>query len=202
MHRFSQQEMSERASLYALGALSQWEARAFEEHLAEGCAECTAELQSFEETTRALAWAAPEHEPPASVRASLLSMVAEEREGASSKTMSREESPSLITLRADEGEWYKLGPGIKAKPLFTDPQTGMVTTLLKMKPGTSIPLHSHSGIEQCYIIEGDFHAANQQLGPGDFHVAPVGSTHDAVHTTNGALVLIVAPASYEALEQH
>ena len=201
MHRFSQQEMSERASLYALGALSQWEARAFEEHLAEGCKECAAELQSFEEATRSLALAVPEQEPPPRVRASLLSMVVEEKEKASSTAASREERPSLITLRADEGQWYKIGPGIKAKPLFTDPQTGMVTTLLKMKPGASIPLHSHAGIEQCYVIEGDFHAANQQLGPGDFHVAQAGSTHETVYTMNGALVLIVAPASYEALEQ-
>lgn len=202
MHRFSQQEMTERASLYALGALSQWEARAFEEHLTEGCRECAAELQSFEETARVLAWAAPEQEPPASVRASLLSMIAEERRQEESATASRKEQPSLITLRADEGRWHTLGPGIKTKPLFTDPQTGMVTTLLKMKPGASIPLHSHRGIEQCYVIEGDFHAADQHLGPGDFHVAQAGSTHDTVYTTNGALVLIVAPPSYDVLEQH
>lgn len=209
MHRFSQQEMTEWASLYALGALSQWEARAFEEHLAEGCAECAAELESFAGTANALALAAPEQSPPAHLRSRLLSMVSQEMEGASSEKEGASSAarpaaglPSLMTLRADEGQWYKAGRGIMVKQLFTDPQTGMVTTLVRMKPGASIPLHSHSGVEQCYVIEGDFHAAEQELGPGDFHVAQAGSTHEPVYTRDGALVLIVAPAHYEPLELH
>jgi anti-sigma factor ChrR (cupin superfamily) len=201
MHRFSQQEMTERASLYALGALSQWEAREFEEHLAEGCETCAAELRSFEEAARAIALSAPETEPPARVRDRLMSLVAEEAR-TESKASRKADAPPLITLRAHEGEWVKVGGGIKIKHLFTDPQTGMVTTLVKMKPGAQIPLHRHSGIEQCYVIEGDFHAANQELGAGDFHVAPAGSTHEPVYTKGGALVLIVAPPGYEPLAQH
>jgi len=41
-------EGQETAALYALGALSQHEARAFDEHLKEGCAACYAELEEFE----------------------------------------------------------------------------------------------------------------------------------------------------------
>lgn len=202
MHRFSQQEMTERASLYALGALSQWEARDFEEHLAEGCEACAAELRSFEEAARSIGLGAPEVAPPARLRDRLMSMIAEEEHAQTKASLKAEPSPPLITLRADEGEWIKVGPGIRAKHLFTDPQTGLVTTLLKMKPGAQIPLHRHKGIEQCYVIEGDFHAANQELGAGDFHVAPAGSTHEPVYTRGGALVLIVAPPGYEPLEQH
>lgn len=201
MHRFSQQEMTERASLYALGALSQWEAREFEEHLAEGCEMCAAELRSFEETARSIALSAPEAEPPARMRDRLMSMIAEDAHTHTEASGEAEPAP-LITLRADEGEWVRVGGGIKVKHLFTDPQTGMVTTLVKMKPGASIPMHRHSGIEQCYVIEGDFHAAHQELGAGDFHVAPAGSTHEPVYTKGGALVLIVAPPGYEPLAEH
>jgi putative transcriptional regulator len=199
MHRFSQQEMMETASLYALGALSQWEVRAFEEHLAEGCQECAAELQSFEETTRALAFAAPEAQPPTGVKERLLSLVAEEDGHAHAPALPQAPA-QLLTLRASEGEWHEAGKGILVKPLFTDPHSRMVTTLVKMEPGTRIPLHRHNGVEQCYVITGDFHADNQQLGAGDFHVAHAGSVHEPVFTVEGALVLIIAQEGYEVVE--
>lgn len=201
MHRFSDEEMTERASLYALGALSMWEARAFEEHLAEGCDDCAAELQSFEEVTCALGLEADEANPPARVREKLLSLVSEEVPTPAT-TLRAVPPAQLITLRADEGEWYEVGKGIMVKQLFFDPQSGMVTSLFKMQPGTRIPLHRHKGIEQCYVVEGDFHADNQRLGAGDFHVAPAGSTHEPVYTVGGALLLIVAPQDYDVLEHH
>ncbi|HEX8174317.1 MAG TPA: cupin domain-containing protein [Pyrinomonadaceae bacterium] len=197
MHRFSDEEMRERASLYALGSLSQWEARAFEEHLSEGCESCATELESFEAVTDLLALGAMEAEPPAHARSRLLSLAA--LEGARTRPAGVPESPSqmLLTLRADEGQWHEVAKGISIKHLFTDPQNGMVTTLVSMKPGTRIPLHRHRGIEQCYVIEGDFHAANQKLGPGDFHCAQAGSVHEPVYTMEGALVLIIAPQDYD-----
>jgi predicted ChrR family anti-sigma factor len=197
MHCDSQQGMTEMASLYAIGALSQWEARAFEEHLAEGCEHCAAELQGFEAVTGSIALATPEAEPPARVRANLLSLVSEEKRAATPDTPGAPPSQMFTTLRADEGSWYEAGKGISIKHLFTDPQSGMVTTLVKMKPGTRIPLHHHRGIEQCYVIEGDFHADNKELGPGDFHCAQAGSVHEPVYTVKGALVLIIAPQDYE-----
>lgn len=201
MHRFSDEEMTERASLYALGALSLWEARAFEEHLDEGCERCASELQSFEEVTCALGLVASEQEPPARVREKLLAFVAEEEESRMPSTPLRAVPPQpLITLRADEGEWHEIGKGVMVKRLFVDPQNGTVTSLFKMQPGTRIPLHNHRGIEQCYIVEGDFHADDQSLGAGDFHVALAGSTHKPVYTVGGALLLIVAPPDYDMIE--
>ena len=203
MHRFSEEEMTERASLYALGALSLLEARAFEEHLSEGCERCAAELRGFEEVAVALGQAVPEQEPPAHLRARLLTLVAkEEARTHSAASTGPSTTPPLITLRADEGEWYGAGKGIQIKKLFVDRQNGTVTSLVKMEPGARIPLHRHNGIEQCYVIEGDFHADNQSLGPGDFHCALAGSVHSPVFTVNGALVLIVANEGYQVLERH
>lgn len=199
MHRFSDEEMMERASLYALGALSQWEARAFEEHLSEGCKQCEAELQGFEAVTESLALGAAEAEPPRDTRSQLLSLVAEDGKRSRPLPASVDASQLLLTLRADEGRWQEAAKGISIKHLFTDPQSGMVTTLVRMKPGTRIPTHRHKGIEQCYVIEGDFHAANQELGPGDFHCAQAGSVHEPVYTVEGALVLIIAPQDYDGL---
>jgi anti-sigma-K factor RskA len=51
-HERSTEEIRETAALYALGSLTQHEARSFESHLQEGCFVCTAEFRRF---TRAVA---------------------------------------------------------------------------------------------------------------------------------------------------
>ena len=71
-HELDAEEYQEKAALYALGALSQHEARAFERHLAEGCSFCESELLQFEEVTGALSFDAPAVPPPAYLRDVLL----------------------------------------------------------------------------------------------------------------------------------
>jgi anti-sigma-K factor RskA len=58
-------QVQETAALYALGALSQQEARAFDLHLKEGCEICSAELTEFEEVASYLGTAAQSVSPPA-----------------------------------------------------------------------------------------------------------------------------------------
>jgi len=201
MHRFSDDEIRERASLYALGALSQHEARAFEEHLT-GCAVCATELEGFAYVVSALAFGVTDAMPSERVRAELSSLVKAEARPALAEQGVAEASPSLMTLRADEGEWHEVSEGLHVKRLFVDPNSGLVTTLVKMSPGAGLPLHRHRGIEQCYVIEGEARAAGQSLGPGDFQCAPKDSIHEPVYTETGALLLIIAPESYDVLEYH
>jgi anti-sigma-K factor RskA len=68
MNHHIAEEMEERAALYALGALTQQEARAFEEHLADDCAACLEELRSFETVVGLIGLSAPEATPPGRVR--------------------------------------------------------------------------------------------------------------------------------------
>ena len=74
-HELDAEEYQEKAALYALGALSQHEARAFERHLAEGCSSCEAELIQFEEVTGALSFDAPAVPPPAYLREVLIDRI-------------------------------------------------------------------------------------------------------------------------------
>jgi anti-sigma-K factor RskA len=76
-HELDTEEYQEKAALYALGALSQHEARAFERHLAEGCSACESELMQFEKVagTLGLGEAA---DPPAYLRDMLLSRIERE----------------------------------------------------------------------------------------------------------------------------
>ena len=61
-------ERQETAALYALGTLSQHEARVFEAHLRDGCEVCNAELAEFETIVGVLGEAADPAAPPAYLR--------------------------------------------------------------------------------------------------------------------------------------
>jgi anti-sigma-K factor RskA len=67
-HERATEETQERAALFALGSLSQHEARAFEEHLREGCPVCAADLRQQEDVVGALALAVAPAAPPAFLR--------------------------------------------------------------------------------------------------------------------------------------
>ena len=86
-HELDAEEYQEKAALYALGALSQHEARAFERHLTEGCSSCEAELIQFEEVTGALSLDAPAVPPPAYLRDVLIARI--DKEARTTGTSSR-----------------------------------------------------------------------------------------------------------------
>jgi anti-sigma-K factor RskA len=67
-HDVPTEESQEAAALYALGALSQHEARAFEIHLRQGCETCERELREFTGVVDALSASVPEAAPPAYLR--------------------------------------------------------------------------------------------------------------------------------------
>ncbi|HEU4387512.1 MAG TPA: hypothetical protein VFV34_06925, partial [Blastocatellia bacterium] len=74
-HKEPIEETQERASLYALGALSQLEARSFERHLSEGCPVCEKELAQFESTVGLLSLSASPVEPAPRVKDALLQRI-------------------------------------------------------------------------------------------------------------------------------
>src|SRR5438128_5865842 len=101
MNHIVNEEIEGLAPLYALGTLTQHEARAFEEHLAEGCAACRDELEDFEAVVGLLGVGALEAEPPESVRENLLdSLVKDDKRAAESSTP----QVASLTIRAGEGE--------------------------------------------------------------------------------------------------
>src|SRR5215471_6162009 len=77
-HKLATDEIREQAALYALGALSQIEARAFENHLADGCEVCQAEVSGFDGVVGELGLAAPPASPSAHLRDQLMARIAKE----------------------------------------------------------------------------------------------------------------------------
>ncbi|MCI0488540.1 MAG: anti-sigma factor [Blastocatellia bacterium] len=72
------EQEQEKAALYALGALSQHEARAFEHHLRDGCRVCEVELIEFEKVVGELGYASPAAMPPPYLRDLLTSRIERE----------------------------------------------------------------------------------------------------------------------------
>jgi len=198
--RLAAHEMTDVAALYALGSLSQHEARSFEAHLAEGCDICQAELESFEQTVRAVAFSAAEAEPPARVRAELLATVSKSVPEKSVESVPVASLGQFVSILASEGKWRELGEGVLLKNLHVDRTTGIATSLVRMLPGAALPCHQHIGVEQVFVLEGDCSIAGQTLMPGDFHRAEAGSIHETTYTVEGTLFLLIAPERYEVLE--
>ncbi|HVF89125.1 MAG TPA: anti-sigma factor [Blastocatellia bacterium] len=67
-HQEVTEETREKAALYALGAMSQHEARAFEAHLQEGCEVCLGDFSEFGDVVSVLSTGVPEEAPPAYLR--------------------------------------------------------------------------------------------------------------------------------------
>ena len=197
-------EVVERAALYALGALTQIEAQAFEDHLADGCEVCRGELDEYHFAVEALAVATPDAEPSPALRERLLASIAGAQDGeAEAETTTRPSPPDaqpFVSMRAGEDGWEQWGEGILYKPLFVDEASGLMTSIVRMSPGTGLPRHQHLGVEQFLILEGDCSVHGERLGPGDYHRALGGSIHETTYTEHGTTFLLVAPKEYRILE--
>lgn len=81
-------------------------------------------------------------------------------------------------------------PGVETKTLMVDKATGLLTVLLRMEPGTSLPDHEHVLIEQTYVLEGRLVDEECEVGPHQFVWRPAGSRH-AAHCPDGGLMIAV-----------
>ena len=97
-------------------------------------------------------------------------------------------------VRPAEMEWKQTRfAGCEIKVLLTDPQTGLMTALLRFAPGAVLPDHEHVSVEQTYVLEGrlvdkEGPAEGIECGPGEFIWREVGSRHVA-WCPEGGLVL-------------
>jgi anti-sigma factor ChrR (cupin superfamily) len=200
-HSIADEETAERAALYALSALDEQESLAFEQHLSEGCDVCRDELRSYDVVTASLGSGLPEATPAPSVRRQLVEFLSSETQAQEQVVDDPHASAfQMLAVRADEGEWREIAPGVFQKPLFEDRQRDTSTYLIKMGPGAHVSRHRHLGLEECLIIEGDFHANGELYQAGDYLCAPAGSIHENLHTVHGALLMIVSNAGYQVLE--
>jgi quercetin dioxygenase-like cupin family protein len=96
------------------------------------------------------------------------------------------------TLRAHEGTWATLAPGVTVKVLHQEPGLKVSTFLVRMQPGSRAPVHAHRTEEQCLVLEGEVNVGDHVIRGGDWHVALPGSIHSDFWSKPGCLLLIRA----------
>ena len=79
--------------------------------------------------------------------------------------------------------------GIEQKILLRDEERGLVTALVRMAPGSRLPLHEHADVEQTYVLEGSLaDDEGNDITAGDFIWRPAGHRHVA-WSPKGALLI-------------
>jgi len=99
-----------------------------------------------------------------------------------------------IHVKPEEMEWRSTAfDGVEMKPLYVDRDTGLLTVLMRMAPGSVLPDHEHVQVEQTYVLEGalvdkEGLEVGLSVGAGEYVARPSGSRH-AAWCPQGGLML-------------
>lgn len=105
------------------------------------------------------------------------------------KNEARLDAKSSRYVKQDDLPWRKTAfPGIEIKVLLEDKETGLMTSITRMAPGATLPLHEHVGVEQTYVLEGRLVDGEGEVKAGEYVWRPAGSRHVAT-APEGALLL-------------
>ncbi len=191
------EKITEQAAMYALGMLSQSEARAFEHSLNEGQEDYAGELAAFDAVVAALAFGAPERRPPEMSRNRLLITITSEAETTEIPVV---RNPQFHNVRLEDGEWVQFAEGVSIKKLYVDHNSEAVTSLVKLDPGARLPRRRQAGIEENVVIEGDCRVNGEILKPGDYRRGAAGTIDGEVTTEHGTIFLMISRRDAELSE--
>ena len=93
-----------------------------------------------------------------------------------------------------EPEWEEAAPGISVKLLATDTERDRVSMLVRLGPGVDYPPHSHAGVEELHLLDGELWIDDRKFYPGDYNRAEPGTSDKRVWSETGCTcVLITSP---------
>jgi hypothetical protein len=111
----------------------------------------------------------------------------------------RPSAQGLTFMKASEGNWLTIAPGVVAKLLSYDSVSRRVTSLVRIAPGTSYAPHRHAAAEELYVLEGGCLCAGRELTVGDYHRAEAGTEHHDTSSDDGCLLLVISSPENEML---
>ena len=173
---------SENTHAYALDALPAGEAAAAEAHIA-ACADCQRELESLRPVLdRLQAWPIDVLTPAPSLQQRLALRIAEETGRPTVAPPPRQWT---------EPDWEQVAPGIECKLLATDAERDRVSMLVRLAPGASYPPHTHAGVEELFLLDGELWIDERKLYPGDYNYGPPAAGDDLVWSETGCTCVLV-----------
>jgi hypothetical protein len=178
-------ESAELACAFALQVLATSEVAAAEAHIA-ACQDCRRELESLRPVVdRFVCWPTDVLRPTTSLQARLAVRIAEETG----------KEPVLPAARQgerawSEPEWEQVAPGIECKLLATDAERHRVSMLVRLAPGASYPAHTHAGVEELHLLDGELWIDERKLFPGDYNYGEPGAGDERVWSETGCTCLL------------
>jgi anti-sigma factor ChrR (cupin superfamily) len=166
---------------YALQALPGSEVAAAEAHIAS-CPDCQGELASLRPVVDGMvAWPADVLRPSTSLQERLALRIAEETG-----------KPPVLSSpeQWSEPEWDQVAPGIECKLLANDNERHRVSMLVRLAPGASYPAHTHTGVEELHLLNGELWIDERKLVPGDYNCGAPGTGDARVWSETGCTCLL------------
>jgi len=173
---------SEATCAYAAQLLGAEETTAAEAHIAS-CADCQLELKELRPAVDSFfSWPTDILRPAASLRGRLAHRIARESGKVAGLPPAR---------RYREPEWEQVAPGIECKLLATDAIRQRVSMLVRLAPGASFPAHTHAGVEELHLLDGELWIDERKLFPGDYNYGAPGTGDARVWSETGCTCLLV-----------
>jgi quercetin dioxygenase-like cupin family protein len=173
---------SELTSAYAAQALPAADVAAAEAHIA-GCPHCQRELEALRPVVdRFVSWPTDVLRPPTSLQARLAQRIAVE-------TGKEPVPPPAPQWR--EPDWEQVAPGIECKLLATDGERHRISMLVRLAPGARYPAHTHAGVEELHLLDGELWIDERKLLPGDYNYGPPGASDERVWSETGCTCILI-----------
>ena len=174
-------EGSEVTCAYALQVLPASEAAAAEAHIAS-CPDCQRELESLRPVVdRFVSWPTDVLRPPTSLQDRLALRIAEDASKQPVPPPARQWS---------EPDWEQVAPGIQCKLLASDTERHRVSMLVRLAPGASYPPHTHAGVEELHLLDGELWIDGRKLVPGDYNYGTPGAGDERVWSETGCTCVL------------
>lgn len=94
-----------------------------------------------------------------------------------------------------EPEWNEVAPGIACKLLSTDVEKRAVCMLVRLAPRAEYPPHTHAGIEELHLLDGELWIDERKLRPGDYNRAKPGTADKSVWSETGCTCILITSTS-------
>jgi len=90
-----------------------------------------------------------------------------------------------------EPDWEEVAPGIFCKLLATDNERQRVSMLVRLLPNVEYPPHTHAGIEELHLLDGELWIDERKLVPGDYNRAEAPTGDKRVWSETGCTCVLI-----------
>ncbi|HEY7240485.1 MAG TPA: cupin domain-containing protein [Burkholderiales bacterium] len=90
-----------------------------------------------------------------------------------------------------EPQWEDVAPGISCQVLAFDRDRHVVSMLVRLAPGGEYPPHTHAGVEELHLLDGELWIDDLKLYPGDYNRADAGTADRRVWSETGCTCVLI-----------